>query len=80
MHRSVRHTIWAATAMAAVTLSVSGQAQQPAATPPAQIRTAKQMPFPRNPDWARLEVEALPVQGQVHMIAGAGGKIGRAHV
>ena len=74
-HRSVRHTIWAATAIAAVTLSVAGQAQQPAATPPAQIRTAKQMPFPRNPDWARLEVEILPVQGQMHLIACAGGNI-----
>src|SRR5688500_20247628 len=33
------------------------------------------MPFPAKPDWARLEVETLPVQGQVHMIAGAGGNI-----
>jgi glyoxylase-like metal-dependent hydrolase (beta-lactamase superfamily II) len=40
-----------------------------------QIRTAKQMPLPRNPDWAKMEVETLPVQGQVHMIAGAGGNI-----
>lgn len=75
MHRSVRHTIWAATAIAALTLSIAGQAQQPAAAPPAQIRTAKQTPFPRNPDWAKLEVETLPVQGQVHLLAGAGGNI-----
>jgi glyoxylase-like metal-dependent hydrolase (beta-lactamase superfamily II) len=40
-----------------------------------QIRTARQTPFPRNPDWAKLEVETLHVQGQVHMIAGAGGNI-----
>jgi len=40
-----------------------------------QIRTAKQMPFPQKPDWAKLEVETLPVQGQVHLIAGAGGNI-----
>lgn len=40
-----------------------------------QIRTAKQMPFPKNPDWSKLEVETLPVQGQVHLIAGAGGNI-----
>jgi len=40
-----------------------------------QIRTAKQMPFPKNPDWAQLEVETIPVQGQVHLIAGAGGNI-----
>ena len=40
-----------------------------------QIRTAKQMPFPKNPDWAKLEVETIPVQGQVRLIAGAGGNI-----
>jgi hypothetical protein len=49
-------------------------AQQPTARAP-QIRTAKQMPFPQKPDWAKLEVEALPVQGKVHLIAGAGGNI-----
>jgi glyoxylase-like metal-dependent hydrolase (beta-lactamase superfamily II) len=41
-----------------------------------QIRTAKQMPFPAKPDWAKLDVETLHVQGKVHMIAGAGGNIG----
>ena len=40
-----------------------------------QIRTAKQTPFPQKPDWSKLEVETLPVQGKVHMIAGAGGNI-----
>jgi glyoxylase-like metal-dependent hydrolase (beta-lactamase superfamily II) len=40
-----------------------------------QIRTARQMPFPKNPDWAKLSVETLHVQGQVHLIAGAGGNI-----
>jgi len=40
-----------------------------------QIRTARQMPFPQKPDWAKQEVETLHVQGQVHMIAGAGGNI-----
>jgi len=40
-----------------------------------QIRTPRQMPFPRQPDWAKLEVETLHVQGQVHLIAGAGGNI-----
>ena len=56
-------------ALAALTLSVGLGAQQ-------QIRTAKQMPFPQKPDWAKLEVETLHVQGRVHMIAGAGGNIG----
>jgi cyclase len=40
-----------------------------------QIRTARQMPFPRKPDFAKLEVETLHVQGQVHLLAGAGGNI-----
>ena len=40
-----------------------------------QIRTAKQLPFPKNPDWAKLEVETLPVKGKVSLIAGAGGNI-----
>ena len=40
-----------------------------------QIRTAKQMPFPKNPDWSKLELDVLKVQGQVHLIAGAGGNI-----
>lgn len=40
-----------------------------------QIRTPKQTPFPQRPDWTKLEVETLPVQGQVYMIAGAGGNI-----
>jgi glyoxylase-like metal-dependent hydrolase (beta-lactamase superfamily II) len=81
MHRIVRQTVWTAAALgAAFTLSVAGRAQQPAAPAVApqaapQIRTARQMPFPRNPDWAKLEVEALHVQGQIHMIAGAGGNI-----
>ena len=40
-----------------------------------QIRTPKQTPFPKNPDWSKLEVEVLKVQGQVYLIAGAGGNI-----
>src|SRR5688572_24500885 len=40
-----------------------------------QIRTARQTPFPRNPNWSQLEVETLHVQGKVHLIAGAGGNI-----
>src|SRR5688572_12235280 len=76
MNRLVRHSVWTAAIGAALTLTVAGQAQQPAAPqPPAPIRTAKQMPFPQKPDWAKLEVEVLPVQGQMHLIAGAGGNI-----
>src|SRR5688500_20344889 len=58
-------------ALAAVALYAAGLAAQQ----PQQIRTAKQMPFPQTPDWAKLEVETLPVQGKVHLIAGAGGNI-----
>jgi glyoxylase-like metal-dependent hydrolase (beta-lactamase superfamily II) len=64
--------VWTVSAFAAAALcTVTLVAQQP----PSQIRTAKQMPFPAKPDWAKLEVETLHVQGQVHMIAGAGGNI-----
>ena len=63
-------------ACAAVALSGAGlTAQQQPAAPQPQLRTAKQMPFPQKPDWAKLEVETLPVQGKVHLIAGAGGNI-----
>jgi glyoxylase-like metal-dependent hydrolase (beta-lactamase superfamily II) len=40
-----------------------------------QIRTPRQMPVPQKPDFAKLEVETLPVQGKVHMLAGAGANI-----
>ena len=40
-----------------------------------QIKTARQMPFAAKPDWAKQEVETLHVQGQVYLLAGAGGNI-----
>jgi cyclase len=40
-----------------------------------QIRTQKQTPVPLKPDFAKLEIETLPVQGNVHMLAGAGANI-----
>ena len=40
-----------------------------------QIRTPRQTPFPANPNFDRLEVETLPVQGNVYLLAGAGGNI-----
>ena len=67
MKRRFHNTVWAAGALvAAVVLSSAAGAQ---------IRTARQTPFPQKPDWAKLQVETLHVQGQVHMIAGAGGNI-----
>jgi cyclase len=65
----MRRTLHTATLALVAACSVAIGAQQQ------QIRTAKQMPLPRNPEWAKMEVETLPVQGQVHMIAGAGGNI-----
>jgi glyoxylase-like metal-dependent hydrolase (beta-lactamase superfamily II) len=65
---NVRRTTLTLLALGAtVTLSITVGAQQ--------IRTPKQMPFPKNPDWAKLEVDTLHVQGQVSLIAGAGGNI-----
>jgi glyoxylase-like metal-dependent hydrolase (beta-lactamase superfamily II) len=40
-----------------------------------QIRTPRQTPLPLNPNWAAAQVETLPVQGNVHLIAGAGSNI-----
>jgi cyclase len=68
MNRHVWRTPVAAMAVIAVSVcSIVLSAQQ--------IRTGKQMPFPKNPDWAKLNVETLPVQGQIHLLAGAGGNI-----
>src|SRR5690606_1428938 len=39
------------------------------------IRTSKQMPLPRNPNFARLEIETLHVQGNVYLLAGAGANV-----
>ena len=61
-------------AVAAGVCSVGLMAQAPAA-PQTQIKTARQTPFPQKPDWSKLDVETLHVQGKVHMIAGAGGNI-----
>jgi glyoxylase-like metal-dependent hydrolase (beta-lactamase superfamily II) len=57
--------------VAAALVTVAVGAQQPSP----QIRTARQTPFPQKPDWAKLQVETLHVQGAVHLIAGAGGNI-----
>lgn len=43
--------------------------------PPAQIRTPRQVPFPVKPDFSKLQVQTLKVQGSVYLIAGAGGNI-----
>lgn len=60
--------VWGVAAVvASAVLSVTPVAQQ--------LRSPRQMPFPQKPDWAKLDVETLKVQGQVYLIAGAGGNI-----
>src|SRR5436190_22061161 len=44
-------------------------AQQP------QVRTPRQTPPPLNPDYSKMEIETLPVQGKIFLLAGAGGNI-----
>jgi glyoxylase-like metal-dependent hydrolase (beta-lactamase superfamily II) len=58
--------------LAAVAVAVVGVA---APAPAQQLRTPRQTPFPRNPNFAQLEVETLHVQGNVYMLAGAGANI-----
>jgi len=40
-----------------------------------QIRTPRQTPLPPNPDYSKLEVQTLPVQGKIYLLGGAGGNI-----
>src|ERR1700686_2127593 len=57
--------------LAAAAFATFAAAQQPAT----QIRTPRQTPFPVNPDFSKLEVQTLKVQGNMYLIAGAGGNI-----
>ena len=72
MKRSLGRTLFFIAAGVVLTAGLSGLTAQ---QQPQQIRTPSQMPFPKNPDWSKLEVETLKVQGQVYLIAGAGGNI-----
>ena len=40
-----------------------------------QVRTPRQTPPPVNPDYSKMEIETLPVQGKIFLLAGAGGNI-----
>lgn len=40
-----------------------------------QIRTQRQTPLPQNPDFSKIEIQTLKVQGSVYLLAGAGGNI-----
>lgn len=65
MKRTLIRTLLTLAAGAVLTAGLTAQ----------QIRTPRQTPFPKNPDWSKLEVETLKVQGQVYLLAGAGGNI-----
>jgi glyoxylase-like metal-dependent hydrolase (beta-lactamase superfamily II) len=54
----------------ASSIFISAQ-QQPAQ----QIRTPKQTRLPQNPDFSKLEVQTLKVQGNIYLLGGAGGNI-----
>jgi glyoxylase-like metal-dependent hydrolase (beta-lactamase superfamily II) len=42
---------------------------------PQQIRTQRQMPLPANPDFSKLQIQTLKVQGNIYLLAGAGADI-----
>jgi cyclase len=69
MKRSVYRTLVTLIAALLLTAGLSVLSAQQ------QIRTPRQTPFPQKPDWSKLEVETLKVQGQVYLLAGAGGNI-----
>ena len=52
-------------------LRVMVSAQQPSQ----QIRTPRQTRLPQNPDFSKLEIQTLKVQGNVQLLAGAGANI-----
>src|SRR5262245_40890890 len=55
---------------------IAGVSLQVVAQQPAQpIRTPRQTPLPVNPDFSKLEVQTLKVQGNIYLLAGAGGNI-----
>src|SRR5688572_8290584 len=72
MKRSLGRTLFLIAAGVVLAAGLSGLTAQQQQQ---QIRTPRQMPFPKNPDWSKLEVETLKVQGQVYLLAGAGGNI-----
>ena len=61
----------AATVVLPAGLCRFASAQQPSQ----QIRTPRQVRLPQNPDFSKLEIQTLKVQGNVYLLAGAGGNI-----
>ena len=51
---------------------LSAQQAPPASQP---IKTPKQMPLPQKPDFSKMEIQTLKVQGNVYLLGGAGSDI-----
>src|SRR5436190_760446 len=67
----LKASLWIAAGACAACFSLMAPAQQQ----PPQIRTPRQTPPPVNPDFSKMEVVSLRVQGNVYMLAAAGGNI-----
>jgi glyoxylase-like metal-dependent hydrolase (beta-lactamase superfamily II) len=70
LHKTLVSAAVGAAVIAGSSMLLSGQQGQQA-----QIRTPRQMPIPQNPDFSKLQVQTLKVQGNVFLVAGAGGNI-----
>jgi len=70
LHKTLVSAAVGAAVIAGSSMLLSGQQGQQT-----QIRTPRQMPIPQNPDFSKLQVQTLKVQGNVFLVAGAGGNI-----
>lgn len=73
----MKNTLLKFASLGAVTFAVTAgfAALTSAQQPQAQLRTPRQTTYLVNPDFSKLETETLHVQGNVYMIANAGGNI-----
>jgi glyoxylase-like metal-dependent hydrolase (beta-lactamase superfamily II) len=72
----INRTLYAFSILVAGCITAAAlKAQAPAQQPAPQIRTQPQRRIPSKADFAKLEVHALKVQGNVHLLWGAGGNI-----
>jgi glyoxylase-like metal-dependent hydrolase (beta-lactamase superfamily II) len=56
-------------------LALLASAVLSAQQPPPQIRTPRHVRIPMNPDFSKLEVQTLKVQGNMYLLAGAGANV-----
>lgn len=61
--------------VAALALTAAGAIFVTAQQQPQQIRTPRQVPPPLNPDFSKMQVQTLKVQGIVYLLGGGGGNI-----